>query len=94
MRNVFQAPGTSRRWLLAVACAALLPVAALAQNFPSKPVHLVVTYPAGGSSDQTGDRAEQDARQQGANGVSVSSGRPDDQHGQDDFAEHRSPEKA
>jgi tripartite-type tricarboxylate transporter receptor subunit TctC len=28
-----------------------LPLAALAQNFPSKPVHLVVTYPAGGSSD-------------------------------------------
>ncbi|MDB5882400.1 MAG: hypothetical protein JWP43_2278 [Ramlibacter sp.] len=51
MRNVFQAPGTSRRCLLALACAALLPFAALAQNFPSKPVHLVVTYPAGGSSD-------------------------------------------
>jgi tripartite-type tricarboxylate transporter receptor subunit TctC len=35
----------------ALVCMALLPLAALAQNFPSKPVHLVVTYPAGGSSD-------------------------------------------
>jgi tripartite-type tricarboxylate transporter receptor subunit TctC len=51
MRNVFQASVTSRRFLLALAYAALLPVAANAQNFPSKPVHLVVTYPAGGSSD-------------------------------------------
>jgi tripartite-type tricarboxylate transporter receptor subunit TctC len=33
---------------------ALLPSAALAQNFPSKPVRLIVTYPAGGSSDLMG----------------------------------------
>ncbi|MBC7467964.1 MAG: tripartite tricarboxylate transporter substrate binding protein, partial [Ramlibacter sp.] len=37
---------------LAVACA--FPLAAQAQGFPSKPVRLVVTYPAGGSSDLMG----------------------------------------
>ena len=37
--------------LLALACACAAPLAAHAQSFPSKPVHLVVTYPAGGSSD-------------------------------------------
>ena len=31
--------------------AALMPVGALAQTYPTKPVKLVVTYPAGGSSD-------------------------------------------
>ncbi len=36
---------------LAGACASAVPLAAIAQNFPSKPVRLVVTYPAGGSSD-------------------------------------------
>jgi tripartite-type tricarboxylate transporter receptor subunit TctC len=39
------------RIVRALVCTALLPVTALAQNFPSKPVHLVVTYPPGGSSD-------------------------------------------
>jgi tripartite-type tricarboxylate transporter receptor subunit TctC len=37
--------------LASLALAALLPTAAQAQAFPSKPVRLVVTYPAGGSSD-------------------------------------------
>ena len=41
----------AHRFLLALACAGLAPLAALAQSFPNKPVHLVVTYPAGGSSD-------------------------------------------
>ncbi len=36
---------------LAGACAGAVPLAANAQNFPTKPVRLVVTYPAGGSSD-------------------------------------------
>jgi tripartite-type tricarboxylate transporter receptor subunit TctC len=42
-----------RRQLFALACAGLAPWPALAQapNFPSRPVHLVVTYPPGGSSD-------------------------------------------
>jgi tripartite-type tricarboxylate transporter receptor subunit TctC len=42
-----------RRQLLALACAGLAPWPALAQapKFPSRPVHLVVTYPPGGSSD-------------------------------------------
>lgn len=39
------------RLLVSLACACLLPLAAHAQNFPAKPVRLVVTYPAGGSSD-------------------------------------------
>lgn len=41
----------AQRFLLAVACACLAPVAAQAQNFPNRPVKLVVTYPVGGSSD-------------------------------------------
>lgn len=51
MSKVFQASGIVRRSVLALACVALLPMAALAQNFPSKPVRLIVTYPPGGSSD-------------------------------------------
>lgn len=51
MRTVFQAPSSIRRFLLALACMALLPLAGLAQNFPSKPVRLIVSYPPGGSSD-------------------------------------------
>jgi tripartite-type tricarboxylate transporter receptor subunit TctC len=51
MRKILQAPWSFPRCVLALACAALLPFAALAQNFPSRPVHLVVTYPPGGSSD-------------------------------------------
>lgn len=45
LRRVFQ------RQLIALGLAAMLPLAAHAQAFPSKPVRLVVTYPAGGSSD-------------------------------------------
>ena len=37
--------------LLALAGACAAPLAVHAQAFPSRPVHLVVTYPAGGSSD-------------------------------------------
>ena len=42
--------------LLAVACClgGLLPLSAVAQAFPNKPVRLVVTYPPGGSSDLMG----------------------------------------
>ena len=36
---------------LALAAACAFPLTAQAQGFPSKPVRLVVTYPAGGSSD-------------------------------------------
>jgi len=44
---------TSRRGLLAsLLCALALPAAALAQSsFPSKPIELVVPYPAGGGTD-------------------------------------------
>jgi tripartite-type tricarboxylate transporter receptor subunit TctC len=42
------------RTLLALAGAGLLPFAAQAQSFPAKPVHLIVTYPPGGSSDLLG----------------------------------------
>jgi tripartite-type tricarboxylate transporter receptor subunit TctC len=51
MRKILQAPWSIRRCVLALVFMALLPFAALAQNFPSRPVHLVVTYPPGGSSD-------------------------------------------
>ncbi len=37
--------------VLALSLLAALPLAATAQNFPNKPVRLVVTYPPGGSSD-------------------------------------------
>lgn len=43
---------STRRALLAAAfCAAALPLPALAQTYPSKPVELVVPYPAGGGTD-------------------------------------------
>jgi tripartite-type tricarboxylate transporter receptor subunit TctC len=51
MRQVFQARRGLQRFVLALLCACLWPLAAFAQNFPSKPVRLIVTYPAGGSSD-------------------------------------------
>jgi tripartite-type tricarboxylate transporter receptor subunit TctC len=53
MSNVFHAAWI-RRFVWLLLCAALLPAAVLAQNFPSRPVHLVVTYPPGGSSDLMG----------------------------------------
>ena len=51
MRQDFPSRRAVQRFLVALACASCLPVAAQAQAFPNKPVHLVVTYPAGGSSD-------------------------------------------
>lgn len=51
MRPGFPSRRAVRRCLLALACAALAPIAAHAQAFPSRPIKLVVTYPAGGSSD-------------------------------------------
>jgi len=38
---------------LALACAALLPLGAAAQNYPNKPVRILVPYPPGGASDVT-----------------------------------------
>src|SRR5262245_10376142 len=51
MRPALPSRRDAHRLLLALACASLAPVAAHAQAFPNKPIHLVVTYPAGGSSD-------------------------------------------
>ena len=44
---------TARRGILALAlCAAVLPSSfALAQTYPSRPIHLIVPYPAGGGTD-------------------------------------------
>ena len=51
MRSVSRTRPAFRNVLLALACGALTPTIAQAQAFPSKPVRLIVTYPAGGSSD-------------------------------------------
>lgn len=51
MRHAFPSRRAVQRFLLACACAGLVPFAAHAQKFPDRPVRLVVTYPAGGSSD-------------------------------------------
>jgi tripartite-type tricarboxylate transporter receptor subunit TctC len=51
MRPVMQSRRAVPRIVLGLALMCLAPLAAQAQAFPSKPVHLVVTYPAGGSSD-------------------------------------------
>jgi tripartite-type tricarboxylate transporter receptor subunit TctC len=40
-----------RRTLLAALAAAVLAMPALAQPYPSKPIHLIVPYPAGGGTD-------------------------------------------
>jgi tripartite-type tricarboxylate transporter receptor subunit TctC len=51
MRPVMQSRRAVPRIVLGLALMCLAPLAAQAQAFPGKPVHLVVTYPAGGSSD-------------------------------------------
>ena len=51
MRSAMPLRLPARRALLALAGACLLPGAVQAQSFPAKPVRLIVTYPAGGSSD-------------------------------------------
>ena len=49
---------------LALACVALLPLAAAAQSYPNKPVRILVPYPPGGASDVTARRPEDRARRQ------------------------------
>jgi tripartite-type tricarboxylate transporter receptor subunit TctC len=51
MRQIFQWRLNFQRLLLAIFCLGLVPLAAHAQPFPTKPVRLIVTYPPGGSSD-------------------------------------------
>ena len=51
MRSALLTRRDAHRLLLALACTCLAPVTAHAQAFPNKPIHLVVTYPVGGSSD-------------------------------------------
>lgn len=47
-----QAPRTLRRLALAGLLALALPTAALAQNWPTKPLRVVVNFPPGGAADQ------------------------------------------
>jgi len=42
---------SARRIVLAALCAAALATPAVAQPYPSKPIHLIVPYPAGGGTD-------------------------------------------
>lgn len=51
MRQVLQWHRAIPAFLLALLAICLSSVEAMAQTFPSRPVRLVVTYPAGGSSD-------------------------------------------
>jgi tripartite-type tricarboxylate transporter receptor subunit TctC len=51
MRPLAFSRRTVQRLALVAACACIAPFAAHAQKFPDRPVHLVVTYPVGGSSD-------------------------------------------
>ena len=51
MTAVFSSRRRFHVLMLAVAAACAVPFAVQAQSFPTKPVKLVVTYPAGGSSD-------------------------------------------
>ena len=54
MRQLVRAYRIFQRSLAAGLLCGLAPFAVQAQSFPSKPVHFVVTYPAGGSSDLMG----------------------------------------
>jgi tripartite-type tricarboxylate transporter receptor subunit TctC len=54
MRQLVRAHRTLQRGLVAGLFLCLAPLAVQAQAFPSKPVHFVVTYPPGGSSDLMG----------------------------------------
>jgi tripartite-type tricarboxylate transporter receptor subunit TctC len=51
MRQGFQSRQLITRFALALLCTFVMPLAAHAQSFPSKPVRFIVTYPPGGSSD-------------------------------------------
>jgi tripartite-type tricarboxylate transporter receptor subunit TctC len=53
MQNHFSRPPLLRRAALGLILAAALPVQSLAQSYPSKPVTLVVPFPAGGGPDLT-----------------------------------------
>lgn len=46
--------GTTRLLALALAVAGLIPAAALSQAYPSKPIRLIVPFPAGGGVDYIG----------------------------------------
>jgi len=49
-----------KRLLSALLCLSLLPFAAVAQTYPSKPVHLIVPFAAGGPADVLGRLVGQD----------------------------------
>jgi len=51
MKHVAKHSLQIRKWLGALLCAALIPATALAQNYPNKPIRIVVPFAAGGAVD-------------------------------------------
>jgi len=51
MREVTRSQRRLKRWLQVLLCAALIPAAALADTYPSKPIRIVVPFAAGGAVD-------------------------------------------
>jgi len=58
-------------WCCAIFCAAMLPVAAMAQNYPNKPIRIVVPFAAGGAVDVVARAVGQRMSEQMGNSVII-----------------------